>query len=542
VVAVRTVKELRELDDVSSVAPQPGETLAWDGAQFVFTNLATQLELDAAIATVPVLAPGTDTRNVLEGPSGRFVLSARRTGDAVPRFAVDADGRMEWGGGAGARDVFLYRSAADQLNIEDRLHTIRSSAAGITYSSIVSGDAFSRFVMTADGAMSFGAGNIDRDVTLYRSGADILRTDDSLQVGANLFLVGGGSALIARSATSTSTLVLVARQSADAADRVAVRADGRIDWGDGTAAVDTNLYRASAEVLKTDRYFEALGALRTGGTGWPGTLSFKRASDGATTFEMAYVGTTAELRSRESSGGGFFTWYTNVSSVVAERMRLSGAGRLELATQGNTGGLLIGGDVALYRSAADRLETLDQVQSLRTAAGDPAFSASVLGDAIGRFLVFADGRSEWGDGTNSRDVALYRGAANQLYLEDRLHVIRGAIGDVSYSTIVTGDTTSRWSMLADGKMRWGPGNATDDTVLYRESTDVLRTDDQFNAARIYLFATAGDGFLGLREQSSDPVAPAANDARVFCKDNGAGKTQLCVRFNTGAVVVIATEP
>jgi hypothetical protein len=41
---------------------------------------------------------------------------------------------------------------------------------------------------------------------------------------------------------------------------------------------------------------------------------------------------------------------------------------------------------------------------------------------------------------------------------------------------------------------------------------------------------------------STPDAPGADIARVFSQDNGAGKTQLCVRFPTGAVQVIATEP
>jgi hypothetical protein len=38
-----------------------------------------------------------------------------------------------------------------------------------------------------------------------------------------------------------------------------------------------------------------------------------------------------------------------------------------------------------------------------------------------------------------------------------------------------------------------------------------------------------------------PPAPAANKARLFVRDNGAGKTQLCVRFATGTVKVLATE-
>lgn len=39
-----------------------------------------------------------------------------------------------------------------------------------------------------------------------------------------------------------------------------------------------------------------------------------------------------------------------------------------------------------------------------------------------------------------------------------------------------------------------------------------------------------------------PTAPAANGARFYAKDNGAGKTQLCVIFNTGAEQCFATQP
>ena len=41
---------------------------------------------------------------------------------------------------------------------------------------------------------------------------------------------------------------------------------------------------------------------------------------------------------------------------------------------------------------------------------------------------------------------------------------------------------------------------------------------------------------------ADPAAPAADKGRLYFKDNGAAKTQLVVRFPTGAVQVIATEP
>ena len=39
-----------------------------------------------------------------------------------------------------------------------------------------------------------------------------------------------------------------------------------------------------------------------------------------------------------------------------------------------------------------------------------------------------------------------------------------------------------------------------------------------------------------------PGRPSKNTARLFARDDGSGKTQLCVRFHTGAVQVIAIEP
>ena len=39
-----------------------------------------------------------------------------------------------------------------------------------------------------------------------------------------------------------------------------------------------------------------------------------------------------------------------------------------------------------------------------------------------------------------------------------------------------------------------------------------------------------------------PTAPGSNEARLFIRDNGNGRTQLCVRFHTGSVRVLATQP
>ena len=56
------------------------------------------------------------------------------------------------------------------------------------------------------------------------------------------------------------------------------------------------------------------------------------------------------------------------------------------------------------------------------------------------------------------------------------------------------------------------------------------------------FLISGEGALKMVELASDAAAPLTDQAVMYTKDNGSGKTQLCVRFNTGAVQILATEP
>lgn len=44
------------------------------------------------------------------------------------------------------------------------------------------------------------------------------------------------------------------------------------------------------------------------------------------------------------------------------------------------------------------------------------------------------------------------------------------------------------------------------------------------------------------DEAFDPSAPASGSCCIYARNNGSGKTQLCVRFATGAVQVLATEP
>lgn len=58
--------------------------------------------------------------------------------------------------------------------------------------------------------------------------------------------------------------------SGDSEDRLRILTDGKMEWGTGSAAADTNLYRSAANTLKTDDAFQAAGGISstniTGGT------------------------------------------------------------------------------------------------------------------------------------------------------------------------------------------------------------------------------------------------------------------------------------
>ena len=54
-------------------------------------------------------------------------------------------------------------------------------------------------------------------------------------------------------------------------------------------------------------------------------------------------------------------------------------------------------------------------------------------------------------------------------------------------------------------------------------------------------ASANEAYIQLLESSTNGNA-STNGARIMARDNGSGKTQLIVRFATGAVQVLATEP
>lgn len=87
-----------------------------------------------------------------------------------------------------------------------------------------------------------------------------------------------------------------------------------------------------------------------------------------------------------------------------------------------------------------------------------------------------------------------------------------------------------------------PSAAGANTALERESEGLLKFTDGAGSLRDWKARRGSlSEYLDIAEMSA-PAAPSANTARLYVEDNGSGKTRLCVRFPTGAVQVLATEP
>lgn len=184
-----------------------------------------------------------------------------------------------------------------------------------------------------------------------------------------------------------------------------------------------------------------------------------------------------------------------------------------------------------YTIEGNRFDGSSQRNGVRT--GSNAKKVVLIGNRYGTM------------GTASRSLSDEVGSRTDLDTVSGIQISNTAGGSIVMRTRETADTNDRWLLRSDGEQRWSDGAAATDIRLWRNAAAQLRTDGAFllgTFVNIGSATAAGTSYAQLFEQTADPSAGAANTARLFAKDNGAGKTQLVVRFNTGATQVIATEP
>lgn len=150
------------------------------------TNRA--IEADAATLNSSVIDPdAADERAELQmtGPTVqgaaagvRVVLASQpQDGSLPPSFSVQDR--------AGAT-TYLHVDPTEVRVVQLRIDSEQAQATDPVLGAYVSADGFDRFRIQAGGALAWGSGSAARDTTLYRSGADTLRTDGDLEVGQSL--------------------------------------------------------------------------------------------------------------------------------------------------------------------------------------------------------------------------------------------------------------------------------------------------------------------------------------------------------------------
>lgn len=198
---------------------------------------------------------------------------------------------------------------------------------------------------------------IGDDVTLYRQAADRLQTDD----------------LFSSRRATTSDYSFAALVTGEAAIRYQVRSDGRLEWGSGAAAVDTNLYRSAADTLKTDDSMHVGSTLRVDTAGTGSVIQFGAAAD-----TNLYRSAANTLKTDDA-----FDALLEIRSATELIARLAGSAQAVVGAAGpaSEAGLKLGsaGDTNLYRSAANVLRTSGTLDVLRDPAIDGMQSGVITG-------------------------------------------------------------------------------------------------------------------------------------------------------------------
>lgn len=277
------------ISDVTGLIPQVGDYHVWTATN-EFNGLVkfndTNVQLNGSLLQAQP--------NV----SGSVWASSRIVGDSAESFFIYGDGKIGWSDGADSPDLFLERNANNQMTLSSTgsfmelnlplgvLNFVTDPGSTILKGS-VSGDATDHFRLNEAGQLTWGNGTDALDTNLYRSDVSELTTDGNLKIGgtptdptdaATVQYVADNSVSLSGSnvwlgtnefqgavnidsggyvfitGTGPGSIFQTARDT-DAGHRLEMNRDGKLNWGDGTASPDTNLYRSGAGVLRTDNGF-----------------------------------------------------------------------------------------------------------------------------------------------------------------------------------------------------------------------------------------------------------------------------------------------
>lgn len=185
----------------------------------------------------------------------------------------------------------------------------------------------------------------------------------------------------------------------------------------------------------------------------------------------------------------------------------------------------VGGTVLTSISAAGILTTPGLVIANTSTSTEPVTIKAVVAQtaalqswrdsANAKLLQISTlGKIEFG---SSQDTNLYRNAANQLKTDDQFFIQRTNGTDLALSINIATDVNDAFTILANGKHAWGPGATATDTTLYRSTSATLKTDGDFELENI----------LRLKGATGTITFGSANDVSI-----GRGGADLLVTSDT----------
>lgn len=483
-------------------------------------------------------------------------FTCRVTGDSIWKYAIFTGGKQEWGDGTSARDTNLYRywdgfqnflktddkfvvggsviyigdisltrsaenilQTAAILRIQGTRYFLKNStnATNSAYASKVTSDTTNRFQMDTSGKFEWGPGETDPvDVNLYRLSAGNLGTDDYFTVGKSLYVgyAQSGAKVYIKSAGSAATLYEF-NDNLRSDDGLILAKDITVDYTDiGSklyfgSAQDTNLYKASVNLLKTDDNFTIGGGTLNIGddiTLYRDSANVLRFAEDDNLIFFGSVPTSPCIRIRRTGDsndrfyqqvGGKMEWGDGASSRDTNLYR-SGANILQTDDDFTVAGgtINIGDDGSIYDSGIDILQTDDiftvkgqynYFNRVGNSQYDEAYMAKDDDDTFWRFTAYVNGQFAWGPGSSGLDTILQRVGVSNLQTEDIFTVEGGndvwfeRIGDTqydwSYLSKVDGDSFYRFGQYVNGTTYWGPGSSGYDTDLFRGGANLLETND-----------------------------------------------------------------
>jgi hypothetical protein len=431
-----------------------------------------------------------------------------------------------------------------------------------------------------------GLGSVDNTSDVNKP----VSTAQQNALDGKLSLTGGTMTLATLfSLPTTAYSSLQSKVVSDAQYRFVANVTGKLSWGDGSGATDTNLYRSAVDTLKTDDTFNAVAGVQINGTSvldrstHTGTQSADTLTDGTT--NKAFLATERTKLTGIASGATA----NSTDAVLLARANHTGT---QLAATVSDFSTAADARITAQKGAASGLAPLDSsskiastylpaiaITSTSTVAnqaaqlaltaqeGDVAIrtdlnqtyiqnggSAGTMADwtllatptdavssVAGRTGVVVLAKADVGLGSvdntadSAKPVSTAQAAADALALQltggTMTSYIQFSLATgttFSYLSQVTGDTVNRFAVNASGKMFWGPGGAATDTTLYRSTTNTLKTDNTFQATRIG---------AGITPSTSIPIAASAavDGVAIYAENTLAGGNTTWGNFHARSI-------